>query len=430
MHYTEQNKERVVLISIDKDSQGDRDLDELSLLIDTAGTVEVGRIIQKRESMHAGHYLGKGKLDEVLVLVEETNADAVCADDELTASQQKNLAKKLGVKIIDRTMVILDIFAARAATAEGKAQVELAQYRYRLSHLIGLGVVLSRQAGVAARGGVGNRGPGEKKLELDRRHIRSRIDQLSRELKEIRENRSEARKKRLKNKIPVIALVGYTNAGKSTLLNALTGSDVFAEDKLFATLDTTTRKTTLPEGGQEVLFTDTVGFINKLPHGLIKAFHATLEELTFADVLLHVVDFSAVDHRMQMEVIEETLKSLKIFDKPIITVLNKIDKTDAASEVHNGNTVQISAKIGTNLDGLLVTVEKVLLSLNQKIKLLLPYSEGALLNKIHNTCKVLICENTEDGTYMEIYATEEIMNRLEKWILSDRMLLQSTPNTT
>ena len=413
MHYTEHNKERVVLISIDRDGQGWRDLNELSLLIDTAGAVEVGRVIQKREAMHSGHYLGKGKLDEVLALIEETDADTVCADDELTASQQKNLAKKLGVKVIDRTMVILDIFAARAATAEGKAQVELAQYRYRLSHLIGLGVALSRQAGVAAHGGVGNRGPGEKKLELDRRHIRNRIDQLSKELKEISQNRGEARKKRLKNKIPVIALVGYTNSGKSTLLNALTGSDAYVENQLFATLDTTTRKTVLPEGGQEVLFTDTVGFINKLPHSLIKAFHATLEELTFADMLLHVVDFSSEDHRMQMEVVDETLKSLKVFDKPIITVLNKIDKAAEAAEIHNKNPVQISAKNGTNLDKLLITVEETLLSQNQKVKLLLPYTEGALLSKIHGTCKVLVCENTTNGTYLEIYATEEIKNRTE-----------------
>ena len=417
MHFTEQAKERVVLVSIDKDGQGERDLDELSLLIDTAGAVEVGRIIQKREAMHPGHYLGKGKLDEVLALVQETDADAVCADDELTASQQKNMAKKLGVKVIDRTMVILDIFASRAATAEGKAQVELAQYRYRLSHLIGLGVQLSRQAGVAAHGGVGNRGPGEKKLELDRRHIRSRIDQLSKELKEIRENRSEARKKRLKNKLPVIALVGYTNAGKSTLLNALTGADVFAEDKLFATLDTTTRKTSLPEGGREVLFTDTVGFINKLPHGLIKAFHATLEELTFADVLLHVVDFSSSEHRKQMEVVEQTLKELMIFDKPIITVLNKIDLASETAEFYSKSAVQISAKNGTNLSLLLKTVEDALLSLNQKIKLLLPYSEGGLLSKIHNTCKVLVCENTEEGTYLEIYSTDEIKNRASEFIL-------------
>ena len=415
MHYTGETKERVVLISIDKDGHGERDLDELSLLIDTAGAVEVGRIIQKREAMHAGHYLGKGKIDEVLALVQSVEAHTVCADDELTASQQKNLAKKLGVKVIDRTMVILDIFAARAATAEGKAQVELAQYRYRLSHLIGLGVVLSRQAGVAAHGGVGNRGPGEKKLELDRRHIRNRIDQLSKELKEIRENRNEARKKRIKNKIPVIALVGYTNAGKSTLLNALTGSEAFAEDKLFATLDTTTRKTILPEGGHEVLFTDTVGFINKLPHGLIKAFHATLEELTFADILLHVVDFSSSDHRMQMEVVEETLKSLRIFDKPIITALNKIDIAIETAEFYSNNTVQISAKNSTNLDTLLKTIEETLLSLNQKTKLLLPYSEGALLSKIHSTCKVLSCENTDEGTYLEIYATEEIMNRIAKF---------------
>ena len=414
MHCTETNKERFVLISIDKDENGQRDLDELSLLVDTAGAIETGRIIQKRESMHSGHYLGKGKLDEVLALVKETNANAVCADDELTASQQKNMANILGVKVLDRTMVILDIFAARAATAEGKAQVELAQYRYRLSHLIGLGVSLSRQAGVASHGGVGNRGPGEKKLELDRRHIRNRISQLTDELKQIRGHRGVARKQRQKQGIPVIALVGYTNAGKSTLLNALTGANVFAEDKLFATLDTTTRKTILP-GGQEVLFTDTVGFINKLPHNLIKAFHATLEELTFATMLLHVVDFSAAEHRSQMQVVENTLKQLEIFDKPIITVLNKIDKAEEDSMYHNGNVVRISAKHGTNLDVLQKAVEDVLISLCETVKLLLPYSEGALHSKIHSTCKVFHTENREDGIYLEINAPEEILRKIEKY---------------
>ena len=410
MHYTETVKERFVLVSIDLDGEGERDLDELSLLIDTAGAVEVGRIIQKREAKHPGHYLGKGKLDEVLDLIMETNADAVCADDELTSSQQKNLAEKLGVKIIDRTMLILDIFASRASTAEGKAQVELAQYRYRLSHLVGLGAVLSRQGGTASQMGVGSKGPGEKKLELDRRHIRNRINQLSKELREIKENRGEARKKRLINSCPIVALVGYTNAGKSTLLNTLTDAGVLAEDKLFATLDTTTRKLTLPEGGQDVLITDTVGFINKLPHNLVKAFHATLEELEFASVLLHVVDVSAADYRKQMHVVEETLKTLQILDKPVITVFNKIDMVDGdvqAGTFHH-TPVRISAKHGTGLDTLQQTIQDVLLAASKKVCLLLPYSEGSLLNKIHNTCKVLHSESQESGTYMEIYATEEV----------------------
>ena len=417
MHCTKTDRERFVLVSIDRDGTSERDLDELALLIDTAGAVEVGRIVQKREAMHSGHYLGKGKVDEVLALVQETNADAVCADDELTASQQKNLANKLGVKVLDRTMVILDIFAQRAATAEGKAQVELAQYRYRLSHLIGFGASMSRQAGTASHGGVGNRGPGEKKLELDRRHIRNRIDQLSSELKEVRQNRGEARKKRLKNNMPVAALVGYTNAGKSTLLNAITGAEVYAEDKLFATLDTTTRKAALPEGGQEVLFTDTVGFINKLPHGLIKAFYATLEELTFADVLLHVVDFSSSDYRKQMDVVENTLGELKIADKPVITVFNKIDKNTVEMNSHSENAVYVSAKEHMNIDALLVAVENALLSASEKIALVLPYSEGAMLNRIYASCKVLASENTEGGTYLELFAPKELRQRLSGFVV-------------
>ena len=418
MYSTEKTREKVVLISIDKGGTGQRDLDELAQLVDTAGGVAVGRIIQKREAMHTGHYIGKGKLEEARALVEETGAEAICADDELTSSQQSNLFKKLGVRVLDRTMVILDIFAARAATAEGKAQVELAQYKYRLSHLKGIGESMSRQAGMAAHGGVGNRGPGEKKLELDRRHIRRRVEQLAGELAEIRENRGEARKRRQKNGVPVVALVGYTNAGKSTLMNALTGSDVFAEDKLFATLDTTTRKKALP-GGQDALFTDTVGFIHKLPHTLIRAFHATLEELVFADVLLHVVDYSHDEYRKQMQVVEETLKELKIADKPIVTVLNKLDKLGdgGISELNgiDGPAARVSAKTGANIGSLLSRVEEALLDSCKKMALLVPYAEGAALAKIHGSCRVELSESREDGIYMEIVADKGMEEQMGKF---------------
>jgi len=420
MYDTAERKERFILIAVEKDgNDSETDLNELSLLVDTAGAEEVGRIIQRRDAKHPGHYLGKGKIDEVMALVDAMDADAVVADDELTASQQRNLAKKLNVKVLDRTMVILDIFAQRAHTAEGKAQVELAQLKYSISHLTGLGISLSRQAGVAAHGGVGNRGPGEKKLELDRRHIRNRIDQLNKELKELRENRAILRKKRMKQEIPVVALVGYTNAGKSTLLNALTGAGVFAEDKLFATLDTTTRKMELPDGGAEILLTDTVGFINKLPHHLIQAFRATLEETRFADILLHVVDASSPQAKQQMETVYETLRSLDCLDKPIITAFNKMDamgEAELPADTKAMYSTQISAIKGTNIAVLLKDIEKVLDSTRSKIKVIIPYAQGALLSQIYETCKVLFTDNLEEGTLIELYATEEILLKTEAFV--------------
>jgi len=422
MYETQQKKERFILIAVEKDgTDSETNLNELSLLVDTAGAEEVGRIIQKRDAMHPGHYLGKGKLDEVMALVDALDADAIVADDELTASQQRNLAQRLNVKVLDRTMVILDIFAQRAQTAEGKAQVELAQLKYSLSHLIGLGISLSRQAGVSAHGGVGNRGPGEKKLELDRRHIRNRIDQLNKELKELRENRAVLRKKREKQDIPVVALVGYTNAGKSTLLNALTGAGVLAEDKLFATLDTTTRKVEIPNGGAELLFTDTVGFINKLPHHLIQAFRATLEETRFADILVHVVDASSPQCAQQMDTVYATLKSLECLDKPIITALNKMDMIEGAAEPDPVAvySLPISAREGTNIPKLLAAVEKVIDSMRSKITALIPYAHGSLVNQIYATCKVLDTQNREDGTYMEFYATSEIAARVAEFRVTE-----------
>ena len=440
MYDTEERKERLVLVAVEKDGHStDANLDELALLIETAGAEPVGRIIQRREAVHSGLYIGKGKVDEVLDLVKETDADGIVADDELSPAQQRNLAERLRVKVLDRTMIILDIFAQRAQSAEGKAQVELALLRYRLSHLTGLGVQLSRQAGMAAHGGVGNRGPGEKKLELDRRHIRSRIDQLNKELAEIRENRATLRKKRIRTGRPVIALVGYTNAGKSTLLNSLTGADAFAEDKLFATLDTTTRKATL-EGGTEVLFTDTVGFIHKLPHHLVQAFRATLEELEYADILLHVVDSSSPTQNEQMAVVYETLQKLECMRKPIVTAFNKsdirheipnpdasdlilpsiasnIDRMPPPTDPNALHTLLISAATGDNLPQLLCTLEKVLQSMRKKIAVLIPYGEGNLAGQMHGTCEVLAFEHKDDGTYMELYATPEIAGRLEKFVV-------------
>jgi len=419
MYETAEQKEKCILISVEKDgTDSETNLNELSLLIDTAGAVEAGRIIQKRDKIHSGTYMGKGKLDEIAEMLEATEADAVVADDELTASQQRNLAQRLNVKILDRTMVILDIFARRAQTAEGKAQVELAQLKYSLSHLIGMRASLSRQAGMSAHGGVGNRGPGEKKLELDRRHIRNRIDQLNKELVELRENRALLRKKRAKQDIPVVAIVGYTNAGKSTLLNALTGADVLAEDKLFATLDTTTRKIELPDGGAEMLITDTVGFINKLPHHLIQAFRATLEETRFADILLHVVDASSPQSTQQMETVYETLKKLECMDKPIITAFNKMDlPAEITSDPRAAYVMPISAREGTNIPQLLEAIERVIDSMRSKISVLIPYSHGALVSQIHATCKVLSVENREDGTYMELYATEEVAAKTQPFFV-------------
>ncbi|MCL1845731.1 MAG: GTPase HflX [Defluviitaleaceae bacterium] len=416
MFDTAERKERVILIAVEKDGDVDENLNELRLLAETAGAEEVGRIIQKREAVHPGHYLGKGKIDEVAALVDEVGADAVISDDELSPAQQKNMAKRIGVKILDRTMVILDIFAARAQTAEGKAQVELAQLKYRLSHLSGLGVALSRQAGVAAHGGVGNRGPGEKKLELDRRHIRARINQLNRELSEIRESRALHRKKRERQSIPVVALVGYTNAGKSTLMNTLTGADVLAENKLFATLDTTTRRFMLPNDGPEVLFTDTVGFINKLPHHLIQAFRATLEELTFADVLIHVVDSTAPNCRDQMRIVDETLVRLKCADKPTIIAMNKCEIDGGFPAA--GDALHLSALTGEGIPSLLNEVEKILLSLRRKMRILLPYTHGALLSQIYADCKVISTENREDGTLLEIFATSEIAGKVEEFLVA------------
>ena len=405
MHETEKPFERLVLISLE-DS-----FDELTMLAETAGAEVVGYLSQDRDRPHPGHYLGSGKAEELKAYANELGATGILCDDELSSTQIKNLDKILGgLKILDRTMIILDIFAERASSAEGKAQVELAQLRYRLSRLSGLGLQLSRQGGgQAGEGGIGSRGPGEKKLETDRRHIQSRIEQLRYELKEISKSRSVLRERRLQNDVPVIALVGYTNAGKSTLMNAISGSDVLAEDKLFATLDTTTRKIILP-GGTAALITDTVGFIDKLPHHLIQAFRATLEELQYATILLHVVDSANPEYFDQMSVVNKTLQDLKCLDKPMITVFNKSDIADPGGDLH------ISAKTGENLPHLLSICEQTIQSLRRKVSLLIPYNQGQLVNMIHKDCEVINEVHEENGTFIEAYVTEELESRLRPYM--------------
>ncbi len=323
---TEQARERVILIGVctRENENVEESLEELEELADTAGAEAVGRVIQNREAMHPGTYIGSGKIDEVRELAAELQADGVICDDELTPAQLRGLEQELDLKVMDRTLVILDIFAQHATTSEGKLQVELAQLRYRLARLTGKGIAMSRLGG-----GIGTRGPGEKKLETDRRLIKSRIARLNRELKEMQVHRDTARKKRLNQSVPVAAIVGYTNAGKSTLLNALTGAGILAEDKLFATLDPTTRRMALANG-QEILLTDTVGFIRKLPHHLVEAFKSTLEEARYADFILHVVDSSNPQMEAQMEAVYETLERLEIGGKPVLTLFNKRDRTEGA----------------------------------------------------------------------------------------------------
>ena len=337
--------ERVILVGVSLTEQEDtrKSLDELKELASTAGAETVGTVIQSRDQVHPGTYVGKGKIDEIKDLLWELNATGIICDDELSPVQMKNLQDELDTKVMDRTLVILDIFAGRASTSEGKIQVELAQLKYRQSRLTGFGTAMSRLGG-----GIGTRGPGEKKLEMDRRLIKSRIAQLNRELKDVKRHREVTREQRSRNHIPVAAIVGYTNAGKSTLLNTLTGADILAEDQLFATLDPTTRERKLPSG-QEILLTDTVGFINKLPHHLIDAFRSTLEEAKFADLILHVVDAANEQMDQQMYTVYETLNNLGVTDKPVITVFNKQDRPGfdgMARDFRADAVVRISAKTG------------------------------------------------------------------------------------
>ena len=337
--------EKVILVGVALSDQDDtkESLEELKDLVSTAGAETAGMLIQNREQQHPATYVGKGKIEELKNMIWELRATGIVCDDELSSAQMKNLQDELDVKVMDRTLIILDIFAARASTSEGKIQVELAQLKYQQTRLTGWGRAMSRLGG-----GIGTRGPGEKKLEMDRRLIKSRIAQLNRELKDVKKHREVTREQRSRSHIPVAAIVGYTNAGKSTLLNTLTGAGILAEDKLFATLDPTTRDLKLPSG-QEILMTDTVGFIRKLPHHLIEAFRSTLEEAKYADIILHVVDASNPQMDEQMYTVYETLQNLGVKDKPVITVFNKIDRMEdtwVPRDLRADYHVKISAESG------------------------------------------------------------------------------------
>ena len=407
-----EKKERVILVGVHADEHDDtkESLDELEELVATAGAVTVGRVIQNLSQIHPGTYVGKGKIEEIKDLVWERSATGIVCDDELSPVQLGNLEDMLDCKVMDRTLIILDIFAGRASTNEGKIQVELAQLKYRQSRLVGLGKSLSRLGG-----GIGTRGPGEKKLEMDRRLIKSRIAWLNRELQDVKRHREVTREQRNKTKIPVVAIVGYTNAGKSTLLNRLTGAGVLEEDQLFATLDPTTRNLKLPSK-QEILLTDTVGFIRKLPHHLIEAFRSTLEEAKYADIILHVVDASNPQVDEQMHIVYETLQNLEVKNKPIITAFNKQDKVEEGSILRDfkaDKVVPISAKTGEGLDKLLEVIEEVLRQQKIYIEKTYSYEEAGKIQQIRKYGELLLEEYTQDGIFVKGYVPVETYEKVK-----------------
>ena len=413
-----EEKERVILVGVCVSDGDDTEasLEELKELVKTAGAETVEVIIQNREAVHPGTYVGKGKIEEIAMALTANDADGIVCDDELSPAQMKNLEDALQCKVMDRTMVILDIFAQHARTGEGKLQVELAQLKYRATRLIGSYSAMSRIGGGAAgaSGGIGTRGPGEKKLEMDRRLIKARISQLNSELEQVKKNREVARAMRERNRTPVIAIVGYTNAGKSTLLNTLTDAGVLEENKLFATLDTTTRILKL-ESKEQVLLTDTVGFIRKLPHHLVDAFRSTLEEAKYADMILHVVDASNPDMDAQMHIVYETLTKLGVKDKPIITAFNKQDLVEVPEsnrDFRADKVVKISAKQGQGLQELLSVIADLLRENKVYVESILSYAEGNKLALIRKYGELLSEEYVAEGTKVKAYVPKDLYGQL------------------
>ena len=410
MIQTSEIKEKFILVGVEtgKDRM-EESLTELEELLETAGGETVGRVIQNLESINKATYVGKGKVDEIRELAEELGADGIVCDDELSPAQLSNLKDELDIKVLDRTVVILDIFAAHAQTSEGKLQVELAQLKYRSSRLTGLGKNLSRLGG-----GIGTRGPGESKLESDRRAIRERVSQLRSEIEKVESSRETLRKHRMSDGIPVIAIVGYTNAGKSTFLNKITDAGILAEDKLFATLDPTTRNLKIPDG-EEVLFTDTVGFISKLPHNLVDAFKSTLEEAKYADLILHVADASNPEVDEQMKVVYRTLEELKVTGKPVITFLNKQDKLEEEriiKDIKADAVVKGSAKTGEGIDELLSKITEILREGKVLIDTVLSYADTSKISVIRKKGQLLSEEYEGEGIKVKAYVPKAVAGQL------------------
>ena len=413
----EEVTERVILVGVSLQENDDTEdsLAELGELAETAGALVVGSAIQNRESVHPGTYVGKGKLQELRQLAAELDATGIICDDELSPAQLRNMEDALECKVMDRTLVILDIFAARASTSEGKIQVELAQLKYRLGRLAGLGTSLSRLGG-----GIGTRGPGEKKLEMDRRLIKNRISQLNRELSQVKMHREVTRSQRERSQVKVAAIVGYTNAGKSTLLNHLTHASVLEEDKLFATLDPTTRNLKL-DSGQELLLTDTVGFIRKLPHHLIEAFRSTLEEAKYADIIIHVVDSSNPQRETQMYIVYETLRNLGVSGKKTITLFNKQDKlveNEILKDAYADKTLKISARTGEGMPQLLEALEEFLREDKQLLEGIFPYGKGSQVSQIRKYGELLEEDYRENGIYVKAFVPTELYHNLGKGMCS------------
>jgi len=407
-----EQKEKVILVGVSLSDNDDTmdSLAELEELAKTAGAVTAGVVVQNRERISPATYIGSGKVQEVRSLLESTGADSVICDDELSPAQFHNLTEQLDAKVMDRTLLILDIFARHATTSEGKLQVELAQLKYRASRLTGLGHELSRLGG-----GIGTRGPGESRLESDRRQIRVRISHLNKQLHELEQHRGVTREQRLRSNIPVAAVVGYTNAGKSTLLNTLTGAGVTEADMLFATLDPTTRLTELP-GGQQVLITDTVGFIRKLPHNLIDAFHSTLEEAGYADIIIHVVDAANPQAEKQMHIVYETLSLLGIKDRPVITLFNKQDLVtkdqDELRDFRAARTIRVSAKYGQGLDEFTEALSELLRAQKILIDRVFAYSDAGMLSAVRTQGELLEEEYRPEGIHIRAYIPKRLYSRL------------------
>ncbi len=404
-------EEKVILVGVETGGEepAEQSLDELAELAKTAGASVAGRLIQTRESIHPGTYVGKGKLLELKELIWETDATGIICDDELTSAQLGNLEEELEVKIMDRTLLILDIFAARAVSGEGKIQVELAQLRYRASRLTGLGRSLSRLGG-----GIGTRGPGEKKLEMDRRLIRERISRLKRELKDVERHRELIRSRRVQSGLKVAALVGYTSAGKSSIENALTDAGILTDAMLFSTLDTTTRSLQL-DNTQEILLTDTVGFIRKLPHHLVEAFKSTLEEAKYADIIIHVVDASNPQMDTQMHVVYETLRQLGVEDRPVITLFNKQDKLETQvrqRDFQADYSILTSAKTGQGLDELKDALLEIIRKDQIYIERLYDFSEAGKIQLIRSRGQLLSEEYVPEGISVKAYVPREIYGRV------------------